>query len=130
VLDNIRETMENAGLDYQILIVDDGSQDTTAAVAEAKGFQVLRHPENRGYGAAPKSGIRHTAYDLVATTDADGTYPRERLPDLFRHTQEGSHDMVVAAQTGAQVHTPLVRRPANEADRGSGRVVAQKPSHK
>jgi glycosyltransferase involved in cell wall biosynthesis len=112
VLDNIRQTMEDAGLEYELLVIDDGSLDQTADVAEAGGHRVLRHPENRGYGAALKTGIRHAAYDLIAITDADGTYPNERLPELVRLAVEGEYDMVVGARTGDQVHIPLIRRPA------------------
>jgi glycosyltransferase involved in cell wall biosynthesis len=112
VLQSIRQAMEGAGLEYEILVVDDGSQDRTAAVAEADGFRVLRHPENRGYGAALKTGIRHAAYDLIAITDADGTYPNERLPELAHLALEEGFDMVVGARTGGQVFVPLFRRPA------------------
>ena len=112
VLDSIRHTMEGAGLDYELLVVDDGSLDETANVAEAGGHRVLRHSENRGYGAALKTGIRHATYDLIAITDADGTYPNERLPELVRLAVEDEYDMVVGARTGREVHIPLIRRPA------------------
>jgi glycosyltransferase involved in cell wall biosynthesis len=112
VLDGIRQTMEGTKLDYEILVVDDGSQDGTAAVAEEREVRIVRHHENRGYGAALKTGIRHAAYDLIAITDADGTYPHERLPDLVFPALEGGYDMVVGVRTGAQVHIPLARRPA------------------
>jgi glycosyltransferase involved in cell wall biosynthesis len=112
VLDSIQRTMEGARLEYELLVIDDGSLDHTADVAEAGGYRVLRHPENRGYGAALKTGIRHATYDLIAITDADGTYPNERLPELVRLAVEGEYDMVVGARTGDQVHIPLIRRPA------------------
>jgi glycosyltransferase involved in cell wall biosynthesis len=112
VLDSIWQTMQATGLEYELLVIDDGSLDHTADVAEAGGYRVLRHPENRGYGAALKTGIRHATYDLIAITDADGTYPNERLPELVRLAMEGEYDMVVGARTGDQVHIPLIRRPA------------------
>jgi glycosyltransferase involved in cell wall biosynthesis len=77
-----------------------------------EGFRVLRHRENQGYGAALKTGIRHTVQPFIAITDADGTYPNERLPELFRQALDGGYDMVVGARTGAQAHIPLARRPA------------------
>jgi glycosyltransferase involved in cell wall biosynthesis len=112
VLDGILETMPAAGLEFEVLVVDDGSRDRTAAVARAHNVCVLSHPQNRGYGAALKTGIRRARYDLIAITDADGTYPYDRLPDLARHAVDGHYDMVVGARTGDNVHIPLARRPA------------------
>jgi glycosyltransferase involved in cell wall biosynthesis len=100
-------------LDAEILVVDDGSQDGTARLAEQAGVRVLRHPVNRGYGAALKTGIRNAAADVVCITDADGTYPIDRIPDLVRDV--GPFDMVVGARTGEHVRIPLARRPAKKA---------------
>jgi glycosyltransferase involved in cell wall biosynthesis len=112
VLREIRMAMVSAGLDHEVLVVDDGSHDGTAAVAEAEGVRVLRHPENRGYGAALKTGIRHASYGYLAITDADGTYPNERLPDLALMAAQEGYDMIVGARIGESVHIPLARRPA------------------
>jgi len=110
VIDELRATLDAAGLAYEIVIVDDGSTDATAEIAEGKGVTVVRHPQNMGYGAALKTGIRRARHDVIAITDADGTYPAAALPDLIaalRHV-----DMAVGARTGADVHIPLARRPA------------------
>jgi glycosyltransferase involved in cell wall biosynthesis len=112
VLAGIQRAMDESRLDYEILVIDDGSQDDTRAAAEATGVRVLTHAENRGYGAALKTGIRHAHYDLIAITDADGTYPNEQLPHLARLALEESYDMVVGARTGPEVHIPFLRRPA------------------
>jgi glycosyltransferase involved in cell wall biosynthesis len=98
----------------QLIVVDDGSTDGTrqALAAAAAGVRVLRHGENRGYGAALKTGIQATETELVCITDADGTYPNERIPELCRILRQGGHDMVVGARTGANVRAPLVRKPA------------------
>jgi len=113
VLERLPAIMEHTGVPYEIIVVDDGSQDATAEVAE--GFErvtVLRHRENRGYGAALKTGIRHAQYDLICITDADGTYPVERIPELVARLAEVGYDMVVGARVGENVSIPLVRRPA------------------
>jgi len=78
----------------------------------SRGVTVLRHKDNRGYGAALKTGIRRAQYDLICITDADGTYPNERIPDLVARLIEGRYDMVVGARVGKDVSIPLVRRPA------------------
>lgn len=68
-----------AANDYEILIVDDGSTDHTAVVAaklalEFPAVRLVRHPENRGYGAALRSGFAEARCDLVAFTDADNQF--------------------------------------------------------
>ena len=113
VLERLLLVMNHTGASYEIIVVDDGSQDATAGVAErCTGVTVLCHRENRGYGAALKTGIRHARYDLICITDADGTYPNERIPDLVARLDEGGYDMVVGARVGEEVSIPLVRRPA------------------
>ena len=57
-----------------------------------------------------KTGIRAANGDWILITDADGTYPHDRIPDLLRHV--GDHDMVVGARTGDAARIPLLRRPA------------------
>ena len=111
VLTQMKRVMDASGLGYEIIVVDDGSSDGTARVATGHdGVTVLRHPSNRGYGAALKTGIRHAWFDLICITDADGTYPNERIPDLVQQ-MEGC-DMVVGARTGPNVAVPMIRRPA------------------
>lgn len=125
VLGQLQAVMDHAGMPYEIIVVDDGSQDGTAEMAErCEGVTVLRHRDNRGYGAALKTGIRHARYDLICITDADGTYPGERIPDLVTHLVEGSYDMVVGARTGEEVSIPIVRRPAKWAIGRLGNFVA------
>ena len=100
----------DAGLSYEILVVDDGSTDETAAIAERTGQRVLRHGLNQGYGAALKTGLRAARGEWVVITDSDGTYPNDRIPELA--AMMTNWDMVVGARVGDEVRVPLVRRPA------------------
>lgn len=106
----VRDVLERTDWEYEIIVVDDGSADDTAARAAATGVRVLRSKRNRGYGASLKQGIRASRYDWILITDADGTYPAEAIPQLLAAAPQNA--MVVGARTGETVKVPLVRRPA------------------
>ncbi len=106
----IREVMKLQDYAYEIIVVDDGSEDRTAELARTEDVTVLVMPENRGYGASLKTGIRHSRFDTIVITDADGTYPAHYIPELVAQLDE--YDMVVGARTGEHVAMPLMRRPA------------------
>jgi glycosyltransferase involved in cell wall biosynthesis len=100
----------------ELLVVDDGSTDGTLRVLESlrarhPGLRVIRHHANKGYGAALKTGFAGAKHDVVVITDADGTYPVERIAELLGRIDDGA-EMAVGARTGADVNVPLVRRPA------------------
>jgi len=112
LLARLLEVMQASDLEYEIIVVDDGSTDNTAALMETTGVHVLRHPDNRGYGAALKTGIRQASNPLIAIMDADGTYSSEWIPHLVKHLVTSRCDMVVGARTGKGVKIPRLRRPA------------------
>jgi glycosyltransferase involved in cell wall biosynthesis len=99
----------------EVIVVDDGSKDRTAEIAAAiPGVRLQRHPENRGYGAAIKTGFSQARGEFLAFLDADGTYPPEYLPALCRPLLQGSADVVVGSRrSGAHSRMPPVRRLGN-----------------
>lgn len=97
------------GVTYEVIVVDDGSSDgTSEAAQDLPGVSVVRHDTNLGYGAALKTGLRHARYDWICITDADGTYPNERIGDLLAATD--SAHMVVGARTAPGVQDTWLRR--------------------
>jgi len=108
-MDALKIHTSSVGVPFEIIVVNDGSTDGTRAVlSEVTGIRLIEHAWNRGYGAALKTGIRHSKYPLIVITDADGTYPNERIPDLLQLVTEA--DMVVGARTGANVTYSKLRR--------------------
>jgi len=105
VVEEVRRQLDRAGLEHEIIVVDDGS----SGVALAKGAHVIHHRRNRGYGASLKTGIRAARHEVILITDADGTYPAHVIPDLLARLRGA--DMVVGARVSDNVHIPLMRRP-------------------
>ena len=114
VLDAIEKAMTTESIDYEVVVVDDASTDKTLEIVRSKNVKIVRHDQNKGYGASLKSGIAKASYDVIVITDADGTYPASDIPVLFRHMNADGYDydMVVGARTGEHVKIPFFRRPA------------------
>jgi glycosyltransferase involved in cell wall biosynthesis len=85
-----------AGAFREVLVVDDGSSDGTAARAEGAGARVVRHPYNKGNGAAVKTGIREAKGDVVLLLDADGQHDPGEIRKVIEPI--GVHDMVIGAR--------------------------------
>jgi glycosyltransferase involved in cell wall biosynthesis len=89
--------LTSAGPWHEVIVVDDGSQDETAARAAAAGAIVVRHPYNKGNGAAVKSGIRRATGEFILIVDGDGQHRPEdarRIVDRL-----GDYDLVIGART-------------------------------
>ena len=121
-LHELASVMCQSGWRFETLVVDDGSTDGTAEVAEDCGVRVLRLPVNGGYGNALKAGITAASYDWILITDADGTYPPQAIPGLLERA--AGVDMVVGARIGSRVHVPQVRKPAKWLLRQYAGIVA------
>lgn len=105
--------------DYEVIIIDDGSTDGTAEKLHKlynqtthKNLIVINHEQNMGYGAALKTGIIKASNEHIVITDADNSYPNERIPDLYETYIKEDLDMVVGARTTKEAAIPLIRRPA------------------
>jgi glycosyltransferase involved in cell wall biosynthesis len=95
----------------EIIVVDDGSGDSTSARAAAAGACVIRHPYNKGNGAAVKTGIRHAHGEFVLIVDADGQHQPADAARLAARL--GEYDLVVGARA-ATTQATAARRRGNE----------------
>ena len=111
-VDRVHAVLARTPFTFEIVVVDDGSTDGTADRAKARDCRVIRLPENRGYGAALKTGILKSRSEYVAIIDADGTYPPEALETLLACI--GDFDMTVGARSPDDRSIARVRRPAKK----------------
>ncbi len=109
-IEKVRAVLGGAGIDYELVVVNDGSKDGTLAAAESTGVRVVNFPQNGGYGRALKAGIAVTSAPLVAIIDADGTYPAEVLPKMIE--MAAYNEMVVGDRGAAMKGVPMIRKPA------------------
>lgn len=123
--------LEIGGGPVEILVVNDGSTDRTGellrALSEEFGsLRVIEKPRNEGYGAALLTGFAAAKHEIVVITDADGTYPEDRIAELVAIVAEGA-DMAIGSRTGSDVHIPLIRRPAKAFLRKLASFLAEYP---
>jgi glycosyltransferase involved in cell wall biosynthesis len=111
----VEPALKKAGVDrLELLVVDDGSKDRTAEVAGAiSGVSLIRHPKNKGYGAALKTGFSKASGELIGFLDADGTYPPEYFPQLCEVALNGADLVIGSRMAGADSKMPLTRRVGN-----------------
>ncbi len=100
----IADVVASARSEYpeaEIIVVDDGSTDATADLAEAAGASVIRHPESLGNGAAVKSGARAATGEILALMDGDGQHDPRELGKLLAKLDEGYQMAVGARDSGS-----------------------------
>lgn len=108
----VHATLTAANIPFELIIINDGSTDATAARAAALPVpvRVLHNPGCSGYGFSLKRGLRAATHGWIAICDADGTYPVNRFPELWQYRTD--YDMIVGARTGQRVSIPTLRKPA------------------
>ncbi len=105
VLKNLRAWLQRGA---EIIVVDDGSTDDTARVASEGGARVIRHRNNKGYGAALKVGIRAAEREIVVTFDADGQFDTNEIEKLVNALNDC--DMAVGVRPQG-AGSPTLRKP-------------------
>lgn len=105
---NASEVLQKIAKDWEIIIINDGSTDTTGNIAEKltekdSRIKVVNHDKNRGYGAAFKSGFYSAKYSWIAFTDSDGQFDFSEITNFIRKQEETNADLVIGYYKKRQV---------------------------
>jgi len=115
-------TAKEAYPDAEVIVVDDGSTDDTAAIAEKAGAIIVRHPESLGNGAAVKNGARAARGEVIAFMDGDGQHDARELAKLLSRLDEG-YDMAIGARDAGS-HASVGRLFANGLYNGLATLIS------
>ncbi len=118
VLDEITRVMDTTAYTYELLVVNDGSVDATAAVANAHGARVVSHPRNCGLAYTFHTEMRECLAldaDIIVHTDADGQYDSRYIPSLILAVERGA-DLALGSRFKGRIRgMPLMNRLGNRA---------------
>jgi glycosyltransferase involved in cell wall biosynthesis len=110
-IDRIRAALAASPYSFEIIVVDDGSNDGSEVdLASIEGIRLIRHPRNRGSGAARRTGTTAARGRVVVWTDVDMTYPNDEIPQLVKELDGVDH--VVGARRTEEGTLRLFRVPA------------------
>ena len=91
----INDNLKKTDINYEIIAIDDGSDDSSFNLLREHDFIIVeKHKINKGYGASIKTGLRLAKFDSICITDADGTYPNEKISELYDVYIEDKLDML------------------------------------
>lgn len=123
-IDRIRAAMDASEFTYEMIVVDDGSNDGSGdALREIDGIRLIQFLTNRGSGSARKFGTRAARGRVVVWTDVDMSYPNDLIPELVRELE--GYDQVVGARTSEEGTHKLFRVPAKWAIRKLASFLVQ-----
>lgn len=119
-IENLISTIEKKYQNYEIIIVNDGSEDQTKKLLNKKktkfpNLVVINHPINMGYGSSLKTGIYNAKFDTIVICDLDETYPYQNMSDLLEIYLESKKedctqfDMVIAQRTGKNYWEGIIK---------------------
>ncbi len=111
VVEKVGLVMDRTGMSFEIIVVDDGSDDQTGEAAGKAGARVISHPYNIGNGAAVKTGIRNATGKILVLMDGDGQHDPADIPGLLENLEQ--FDMAVGARTKnskTSLHRSLANR--------------------
>ena len=109
VLKALQQVAKEQRLHAEVIVVDDGSTDQTAALAASHGARVVSISMNLGYGSALKRGIETASHSRIIVIDADGSYPVEFSGELLRRLDR--FDLVIGRRTGTTYYRSLLTYP-------------------
>ena len=125
-IDRIRAAMDAAEFSYEIIVIDDGSNDGSGeALREIEGIRLIQFLTNRGSGSARKYGTRASRGRIVVWTDVDMSYPNDLIPELVREME--GYDQVVGARTTEEGTHKAFRVPAKLFIRKLASYLVQTP---
>jgi len=115
IVTRTKRTMEKMGVPYEVLVVDDGSEDRSADISQEKEAQVFR-VIHQGKGYALRSGLGQAKGELVVTLDSDGSHKPEEIPSVVRCIREDRADFVIGTRFFNSVNKtkiPKINRTGN-----------------